>query len=67
MAGDAHNVSRALVYKWHKRFREGREAIQDDERSGRPREIDDNVTQSIRDAITGDGRVTILDIAEIVD
>jgi len=33
--GDAA-LSRKTVFEWHKRFREGRESVKDDERSGRP-------------------------------
>ena len=30
------SVAQSLVYKWHKRYSEGRETIMDDDRSGRP-------------------------------
>jgi len=33
--GDA-TLSRTMVYKWHKAFKEGRENFEDDPRSGRP-------------------------------
>ena len=33
--GDAA-LSRTTILEWHKRFREGRESVKDDERSGRP-------------------------------
>ena len=33
--GDA-TLSRTMVFKWHKAFREGRENVEDDPRSGRP-------------------------------
>ena len=33
--GDA-TVSRTMVFKWHKAFKEGRENVEDDPRSGRP-------------------------------
>ena len=36
--GDS-GVSRALVFKWHKRFSEGRDNLQDDKRPGRPTSI----------------------------
>ena len=29
------SVSRALVFKWHRRFKDGRQDIEDDERQGR--------------------------------
>ena len=37
-------VSRRLVFKWHKRFREGIDSLNDDARSGRPVTSDDLVT-----------------------
>ena len=33
--GDA-TLSRSMVFEWHKAFKEGRENVQDDTRSGRP-------------------------------
>jgi len=33
--GDA-TLSRTMVFKWHKAFKEGRENVEDDPRSGRP-------------------------------
>jgi len=33
--GDA-TLSRTMVFKWHKAFKEGREYVEDDPRSGRP-------------------------------
>ena len=30
------SVMRSLVYKWHKRYSEGREMLMDDDRCGRP-------------------------------
>ena len=32
-------MGRSSVFEWHKRFKEGRESVRDDERSGRSREI----------------------------
>ena len=32
-------LSRSRIHEWFKRFQEGREALQDDERSGRPRNV----------------------------
>ena len=42
--GDAA-LSRTTIFEWHKRFREGRERVKDDERSGRPTtsRTDDNM------------------------
>ena len=32
-------MNRASVFKWHKRFKEGRESVLDDERCGRSKEV----------------------------
>ena len=32
-------INRALVFEWHKRFKEGRESVRDDERCGRSKEV----------------------------
>jgi transposase len=44
-----------LIYKWHKRFADGRDSLADDEREGRPsfRESD-AVKNEVRDVINGD-------------
>ena len=38
-------MNRASVFKWHKRFKEGRESVRDDERCGRSNEV--NTTELI--------------------
>ena len=32
-------MNRASVFQWHKRFKEGRESVRDDERCGRSKEV----------------------------
>ena len=32
-------MNRASVFEWHKRFKEGRESLRDDERCGRSKEV----------------------------
>ena len=32
-------MNRASVFEWHKRFKEGRESVRDDERCGRNKEV----------------------------
>ena len=32
-------MNRASVFEWHKRFKEGRESVRDDERCGRIKEV----------------------------
>ena len=47
-------MNRASVFEWHKRFKEGRESVRDDERCGRSKEV--NTPQLIGQTI----RVTML-------
>ena len=47
-------MNRASVFEWHKRFKEGRESVRDDERCGRIREV--NTPQLIGQRV----RVTML-------
>ena len=43
-------MKRASVFKWHKRFNEGRESVRDDERCGRSKEVNtpDLIGQRVR-------------------
>ena len=47
-------MNRASVFEWHKRFKEGRESVRDDERCGRSKEV--NTTELIGQTV----RVTML-------
>ena len=47
-------MNRALVFEWHKRFKEGTESVRDDERCGRSKEV--NTPQLIGQRV----RVTML-------
>ena len=38
-AFEASCITRASVFEWHKRFKEGRESVRDDERCGRSKEV----------------------------
>ena len=49
-------MNRASVFEWHKRFKEGRESVKDDERCGRSKEV--NTPQLIGQRIRV--RVTML-------
>ena len=62
--GDAA-LSRTTIFEWHKRFREGRESVKEDERSGRPTtsRTDDNIA-TIDKMIKGDRNVTSRLIAD---
>ena len=60
-------MSRARVFEWHWRFREGEEDAEDKPRSGRTSSstTDENV-EAVRQAVLGDRRLTVRMIAEQV-
>lgn len=58
------SVSRSLVFRWHKRFSEGHESLENEERSGRPSTIDATLIQNVKDVVYADRRVTIRDICD---
>ena len=49
-------MNRASVFEWHKRFKEDREPVSDDERCGRRKEL--NTPELIGERVRG--RVTML-------
>ena len=51
-------VNRAWVFEWHKRFKEGRESVRDDERCGRSEEV--NTPELIGQRVRIRVRVTML-------
>ena len=53
-AFEASCMNRAWVFEWHKRFKEGRQSVRDDERCGRSKEV--NTPQLIGQRV----RVTML-------
>ena len=48
------SMNRASVFKWHKRFKEGRESVRDDERCGRSKEVNTQqlIGQRVRVRVT---------------
>ena len=40
IAFGASCMNQASAFEWHKRFKEGRESVRDDERCGRSKEVD---------------------------
>ncbi|UYV78328.1 hypothetical protein LAZ67_16000997 [Cordylochernes scorpioides] len=60
-----HQSSRKRVFEWYKRFKEGREEIADNERSGRPStstmtEKVDKVLELVRE----DRRITVREVSK---
>ena len=47
-------MNQASVFEWHKRFKEGRESVSDDERSGRSKEVNtpELIGQRVRVRVT---------------
>ncbi|KFD69439.1 hypothetical protein M514_07931 [Trichuris suis] len=56
--------SKSVVYGWIRRFKDGREAIEDDQRAGRPATATSEGTVArVRNLVEGDRRITIRRIA----
>ena len=47
-------INRAFVFEWHKRFKEAREPVRDDDRCGRSKEVNipELIGQTVRVRIT---------------
>ena len=58
-------MSRTHLFEWHRRFKEGREEVEDDQRSGRPStsRTDENV-ERVRQKVQSDCRLTVRMIAD---
>ena len=53
-------LSRTMVFKWHKAFKEGREIVEDDPRSGRPiSSTNDQNVEMVRAVIAKDRRMSV--------
>ena len=50
----ASSMNRASVFEWHKRFKEGRQSVRDDERCGRSKKVrtPDLIGQRLRVRVT---------------
>lgn len=58
-------MSRARVYEWYKRFRDGRTSVDSEERSGRPSTSTNEVmVNTVRAVIRDDRRLTVREVAE---
>ena len=59
------SVSRDIVFKWHRRFYDGRPNIEDIERQDRDAVIHTSISMSIKTALEGDHRLTIENCQEL--
>jgi len=59
------SLKKTVVYQWHERFKNGRESIEDDERSGRPStsKTDENIDK-VKEILVNNHKLTIREIAE---
>ncbi|XP_064486050.1 protein GVQW3-like [Ornithodoros turicata] len=65
---DDNAMSRMRVFEWHKRFTEGWENVEDDERPGRPvTATTEEVVEKINAIVRNDRRLSIPMIAEMVN
>ena len=55
------------IYKWFKRFEEGREALTDDERSGRPVTLTSTHVAVIKEFLDKDRRITLRELSARTD
>ena len=60
-------MNRASVFEWHKRFKEGRESVRDDERYGRSEEVRTELIGQIKNFMDKDRRVSIETISAQFD
>ena len=59
------SVSRAVIFKWHKRFRDGWQE-NEDSTSGRPKEIDNVLVQKLKSTIDADRQLTVREVSDVV-
>ncbi|KAG5323711.1 SETMR methyltransferase, partial [Pseudoatta argentina] len=52
-------MNRTSVFKWCREFKNGRTSVHDDQRSGRPSILTDDIVEKIENALRGDRRVTV--------
>ena len=64
----ASRINRVSVFEWHKRFKEGREPVRDDERCGRSKEVrTPELIGQIKNFIDKDRRTSIETISAQFD
>jgi len=60
-------MKKTAVYKWVKRFSEGRESVTDEERSGRPTSRTEENIAKVRQIVRENHRLTVRSITEQVN
>ncbi|XP_018360609.1 PREDICTED: putative uncharacterized protein FLJ37770 [Trachymyrmex cornetzi] len=64
-AFDGDTMSQARAYEWYKRFKEGRENVNDDAKSGRPStSCNDEHVKKVKEIVLANRRITIREVAE---
>lgn len=58
------SCGKTFVYKWHERFRNGRNSVEDDGRAGRPSVALVSNTDKVRELLDTDRRITVRAIAD---
>jgi len=58
---------RSLVFKWHDWYRKGRESLEDDVRSGRPKTISTSIQEKVTAFLDDDRRLTVREPSENVN
>ena len=61
------SVSRALVFKWHRRFADGQDSLEEQEGCGRKKQYGATTVTSIREALDADRQLTIRELVERFD
>ena len=62
-----NKCSPAFVYKWHSRFRSGRESIEDYFRSGQSTVVTCSIKDMVKDMVNIDRRTTVRVISDKLD
>ena len=61
-------MSRTRVFEWHRRFKEGQQSVESEERPGRPSTSKNpEMINKVRDLVLQDRRITIREICDEVD
>ena len=60
-------MSRALVFKWHRRFADGQDSLEEQKGRGRKKQYGATKVTSIRAALDADRRLTIRELVERFD